>query len=103
MVYSALASSALRHMCASKMGYKFLMSTFLNHINTNHRRDKYKFLRSYLMMENLFESSVLMVTLTASAFPFAFFLANLFAKRVPSIEQRLFDKAKLKYTDGDNT
>ena len=55
------------------------------------------------MMENLFESSVLMITLTACIFPFALFLANNFAKRVPTIEQRLFDKAKLKYTDGDNT
>lgn len=54
-------------------------------------------------MENLFESSVFMVTLTACAFPFVFLLANNFAKRVPAIEQRLFDKAKLKYTDGDNT
>ena len=49
------------------------------------------------------ETSVIMVTVTACAFPFALLLANNFAKRVPTIEQRLFDKAKMKYTDGDNT
>lgn len=54
-------------------------------------------------MENIFENSVVVVTVTACAFPFVFFLANNFAKRVPTIEQKLFDKAKLKYTDGDNT
>ena len=53
------------------------------------------------MMENLFESSLLMVTLTA--FPFEFFLENNIAKKAPMTEQILFDKAKMKYTDGDAT
>ena len=53
------------------------------------------------MMENLFESSLLMVTLTA--FSFAFFLENNIAKKAPMTEQSLFDKAKMKYTDGDAT
>ena len=53
------------------------------------------------MMENLFESSLLMVTLTA--FPFAFFLGNNIAKKAPMTEQSLFDKAKMKYTDGEAT
>ena len=53
-------------------------------------------------MEYLLEGSVLMVTLTASAISLAFSWTILF-KRAPAIEQKLFDKAKLRYTDGDNT
>lgn len=41
-------------------------------------------------------------TLTTIAVFFAFFWAFL-SKRLLTTEQRLFDKAKLKYTDGDNT
>ena len=44
----------------------------------------------------------MIVTLTATAFSFAFLWAIL-SKRLLTTEQRLFDKAKLKYTDGDNT
>ena len=44
----------------------------------------------------------MIVTLTASAFSLAFFWATL-SKRLPTTEQRLYDKAKMKYTDGDNT
>jgi hypothetical protein len=44
----------------------------------------------------------MIVTLTASAIAFAFLWAML-PKKIPPAEQRLFDKAKLKYTDGDNT
>jgi len=44
----------------------------------------------------------MIVTLTASAFSLAFFWAML-SKRLPTTEQRLYDKAKMKYTDGDNT
>ena len=43
-----------------------------------------------------------MVTLAAIAFSFALFWAIL-SKKLLSVEQRLFDKAKLKYTDEDNT
>ena len=44
----------------------------------------------------------MIITLIATAFSFAFFWTIL-SKRTPSIEQRLFDKAKMVYTDGDNT
>tara|TARA_Y100001970_G_scaffold179686_1_gene218765 strand:+ start:4027 stop:4161 length:135 start_codon:yes stop_codon:yes gene_type:complete len=44
----------------------------------------------------------MMVTLAAIAFSFALFWAIL-SKKLLSVEQRLFDKAKLKYTDEDNT
>ena len=44
----------------------------------------------------------MMVTLAAIVFLFAFFRTILSKKLLPA-EQRLFDKAKLKYTDGDNT
>ena len=53
-------------------------------------------------MENLFNTTVIVVTLTSSAFSFAFFWAIL-SERVPVIERKLFDKSKLKYSDGDNT
>jgi hypothetical protein len=44
----------------------------------------------------------MIVTLAAIVFSFAFFWTILSKKLLPA-EQRLFDKAKLKYTDGDNT
>lgn len=44
----------------------------------------------------------MIVTTVAVIFSFAFFWAILAKKLLPA-EQRLFDKAKLKYTDGDNT
>ena len=44
----------------------------------------------------------MMVTLAAIGLSFAFFWAT-FSKKLLPAEQRLFDKAKLKYTDGDNT
>ena len=44
----------------------------------------------------------MLVTTVAIVFSFAFFWAILSKKLLPA-EQRLFDKAKLKYTDGDNT
>jgi hypothetical protein len=53
-------------------------------------------------MENLFNTTVIVVALTASAFSFAFFWAIL-SERAPVIERKLFDKSKLKYSDGDNT
>tara|TARA_B100001094_G_C17445968_1_gene445900 strand:+ start:155 stop:289 length:135 start_codon:yes stop_codon:yes gene_type:complete len=44
----------------------------------------------------------MMVTTAAVVFSFALFWAILSKKLLPA-EQNLFDKAKLKYTDGDNT
>ena len=43
-----------------------------------------------------------MVTVAAIGLSFAFFWV-IFSKKLLPAEQRLFDKAKLKYTDGDNT
>ena len=44
----------------------------------------------------------MMVTVAAIGLSFAFFWES-FSKKLLPAEQRLFDKAKLKYTDGDNT
>ena len=44
----------------------------------------------------------MMGTLAAIVFSFAFVWAIL-SKKLQPAEQKLFDKAKLKYTDGDNT
>ena len=44
----------------------------------------------------------MIVAAVATGFSFALFWAILSKKLLPA-EQRLFDKAKLKYTDGDNT
>ena len=69
------------------------MRTILNQINTNHRKNWYK---------SLLEIYLMIVTTVAVIFSFAIFWAILAKKLLPA-EQRLFDKAKLKYTDGDNT
>ena len=45
---------------------------------------------------------LMIITLASVGFSFAFLWAISSKKSFPA-EQRLFDKAKLKYTDGDNT
>ena len=44
----------------------------------------------------------MIVPVAAIMFSFAFFWA-IFSKKLLPAERRLFDKAKLRYTDGDNT
>lgn len=54
------------------------------------------------MMENFFDTAVLVVTVTAVAASLILFGALLLGK-LHAVDIRPFDKSKLKYTDGDNT
>ena len=54
------------------------------------------------MMENLFDSSVfvvMMIAIYASSVLFGIALSG----NLNPIRRKLFDKSRLKYTDGDNT
>ena len=53
-------------------------------------------------MENIFDTAVLVVTLTAVAASITLCGALLTGK-IGAADARLFDKSKLTYTDGDNT
>ena len=53
-------------------------------------------------MENLFDTAVLVVTLTSAAASLVLF-GSLLSGKLDTVEVRLFDKSKMKYTDGDNT
>lgn len=53
-------------------------------------------------MENIFDTAVLVVTLTAVAASIALCGVLLSGKMIAS-DVRLFDKSKMTYTDGDNT
>ena len=53
-------------------------------------------------MESIFDTAVLVVTLTAVVASITLFGALLSGKTVVA-DIRLFDKSKMTYTDGDNT
>ena len=53
-------------------------------------------------MENFFDTAVLVVTLTSTAASLLL-LGSLLSGKLYTVEAKLFDKSKLKYTDGDNT
>ena len=54
------------------------------------------------MMISLFDNTVLVVTL-ASLAGSLFLLWTLVSRKLGSVDVKLFDKSKMKYTDGDNT
>ncbi len=60
------------------------------------------------MMENLFDSSVIVVTLISISASL-FLLGTILSDKLQTVEinrrisDLVFDKSKLKYTDGDNT
>ena len=54
------------------------------------------------LMENIFDTAVLVVTLTAVAASITLFGVLLSGKMIAA-DIKPFDKAKMKYTDGDNT
>ena len=56
----------------------------------------------YLMMENLFDGSVLVVTLVSVAASLVL-LGTILSDKLNTVDIKLFDKSKMKYTDGDNT
>ena len=53
-------------------------------------------------MDNLFDTAVLVVTLASAAASLVFF-GTLLVGKPGTVEVKLFDKSKMKYTDGDNT
>ena len=53
-------------------------------------------------MDNLFDTAVLVVTLTSAAASLVLF-GSLLSGKFDTVEVKLFDKSKMKYTDGDNT
>lgn len=53
-------------------------------------------------MENIFDTAVLVVTLTAVAASITLFVALLSDKMIAAVIKP-FDKSKMTYTDGDNT
>ena len=59
-------------------------------------------LQRYLMMENVFDTAVLFVTLTSVAGSLILFW-TLLSGYINTVAVELFDKSKLKFTDGDNT
>ena len=54
------------------------------------------------MMASLFDTAVLMVTLASAAASLILFGTLVFG-RLETADVKLFDKSKMKYTDGDNT
>ena len=54
------------------------------------------------LMENLFDTAVLIVTLTSAAASILLF-GSLLSGKLDTVDVELFDKSKMKYTDGDNT
>ena len=54
------------------------------------------------MMISLFDNTVLVVTL-ASLAASLFLHWTLVSRKLGSVDVKLFDKSKMKYTDGDNT
>ncbi len=54
------------------------------------------------MMASLFDTAVLVVTLTSIAASLILF-GTLMSGRLENADVKLFDKSKMKYTDGDNT
>ena len=54
------------------------------------------------MMENVFDTAVLFVTLTSVAGSLILFW-TLLSGYINTVAVELFDKSKLKFTDGDNT
>ena len=54
------------------------------------------------MMISLFDNTVLVVTL-ASLAASLFLIWTLVSRKLGSVDVKLFDKSKMKYTDGDNT
>ena len=54
------------------------------------------------MMISLFDTAVLVVTL-ASLAASLILLWTLVSRRFEAVDVKLFDKSKMKYTDGDNT
>ena len=54
------------------------------------------------MMESLFNTAVLVVTLTSVAASLILF-GTLVSGKLYTADVKLFDKSKMKYTDGDNT
>ena len=54
------------------------------------------------MMESLFNTAVLVVTLTSVAASLILF-GTLVSGKLDTVDVKLFDKSKMKYTDGDNT
>lgn len=53
-------------------------------------------------METIFNTAVLMVSLTAVAASLILF-GMLLSGKLGATDFRLFDKSKIRYTDGDNT
>ena len=53
-------------------------------------------------MVNLFDTAVLVVTLT-SLTASLILLWTLLSRKLEAVNVKLFDKSKMKYTDGDNT
>ena len=54
------------------------------------------------MMASLFDTAVLVVTLTSVAASLILF-GTLLLGRSANVDVKLFDKSRMKYTDGDNT
>ena len=54
------------------------------------------------MMTSLFDNAVLVVTL-ASLAASLILLWTLVSHKLGTVDVKLFDKSKMKYTDGDNT
>ncbi len=54
------------------------------------------------MMISLFDTAVLVVTL-ASLAASLILLWTLVSRKLETVDVKLFDKSKMKYTDGDNT
>ena len=53
-------------------------------------------------MASLFDTAVLVVTLTSVAASLTLF-GTLMCGRLETVDVKLFDKSKMRYTDGDNT
>ena len=53
-------------------------------------------------MENLSDTAVLVVAFTSAAASLVLFW-SLMSGKLDTVEVKLFDKSKMKYTDGDNT
>ena len=54
------------------------------------------------MMENFFDTAVLVVTITSVAASLIL-LGTLLSGKFLTVDVKLFDKSKMKYTDGGNT